>query len=95
MAEAAGSIARDQAPASQTSWRHMGHAYAIRKSPTNDTNPPRPGDEHDAQIAGASASIVATRNARPVVGHGIVEGPACCRDRQGVPSPCVYQTNNP
>ena len=27
----------DQMPASQTSWRHSGQAYAIRMSPSNET----------------------------------------------------------
>ena len=52
-------------------------------------------DQADAQIAAASASIVATRSARPVVGHGMLAGWASCRDTCGRPSPPGCHRNNP
>src|SRR5580765_1819654 len=67
----------------------------MRRSPTNDTKPPAPWFAHDGQIAGAATSIVATRSRRPVVGHGIVLGPASCREMRFSPSSPACHRNRP
>ena len=46
-------------------------------------------------MAAASASMVAMRSDRPVVGHGIAGGVDEWRDTTGWPSPSVCQRNSP
>src|ERR1019366_6762224 len=67
----------------------------MRRSPSNDTKPPCPWLAQAGQIAAVFASIVATRSGCPVVGHGIMAGPASWRRTCGRPSVPVWQRNNP